>query len=164
MNTFVKSTELKLVNGGYLVIGKENIPVNHPEFAVAQKHAEYIIAFAKAAEGKDFKGKKADSLEELKALVTSSLYEKKTIEFVAKPKKVTKPLQDKLAKEALAFMDFGKEEDKVDKINTFLSRFEIIHEFEEFGLYFEQSITKLNNIYTMAEITKAVTDTIGLLD
>jgi hypothetical protein len=63
----------------------------------------------------------------------------------------------------MAFLDNHKEISKVEKINQFLQQFNVINEFETFGLFFDQEIVKLGNIYTMAEITTAVTETIDLL-
>ena len=95
---------------------------------------------------------------EVKALLATK---QKT--FVSKPTEVKKPLTAQLAEEAMAFMTFQENSGKVDKINSFLQQFEVISEFEEFGLFFESDIVKLNKIYTMKEIVDAVTETIDLL-
>jgi hypothetical protein len=161
MKTFLKSADLQLVNGGYLV-NKENTPVSHAGFVEAQKHADYIVTFAKMAKGKDFAGKKADSLEDLVSSVKSAM-EKKTIKFVDAPKEHKGELTEKLAKEAMGFMTFKKDSSKADKINAFMQQFEVLHELEEFGLFFEEDIVKLQNIYTVSEILTAVESVIDLL-
>jgi hypothetical protein len=162
MKKFLKATDLQLVNGGYLS-NKEESPVTNEAFVKAQKHAEYIITFAKLAKGKTFVAKKADSLSDLKAEVSKALAAKKTA-YVAVPTKPGMKTTDTLAKEAMAFLDFGKDLDKAEKINAFLQQFNILKEFEEFGLFFEEDIVKLNKIYTVAEIVAAVEATIELLD
>ena len=64
----------------------------------------------------------------------------------------------------MAFMKFTESSSKVEKINSFLQQFAILNEFENYGLFFEEDIVKLNKIYTMAAVIAAVTETIELLD
>jgi len=163
MKKFLKNGEIELINGGYLSTKDEFSPVTNDAFVKAQKHMEYIVTFAKHAEGKDFKGKKADSLEDLKKAVTDELATKDKV-YVEKPAKVEKKLAKQLADEAMAFMDYEKASTKVDKVNKFLQQFNIVSEFEEFGLFFEDGIVKLNKIYTLEEVVEAVNKTIDLLD
>ena len=163
MSTFLKNTELKLINGGYLSDAKGN-PVSNAEFVKAQKNAEYVMVFANLAKGKDFKGKQADSLSSLKAEVQAYFNNSRPTVFVEKPTEVVRPVTASLAKEAMAFMDFQETSSKVEKINNFLQQFNVINEFETFGLFFSQDIVKLTQIYTIAEITEAVTSVIDLLD
>jgi DNA polymerase III delta subunit len=61
-------------------------------------------------------------------------------------------------------MKFNEESTKVDKINAFMQQFAVLQEFEAFGLFFDEEIVKLNNIYSVEEILKAVKETIDLLD
>lgn len=166
MSTFLKVSEVKLVNGGYLTNGSklgDNAPINNDAFVAAQKRAEYICTFAKLAEGKDFKGKEAYSLETLKASVDAELASKATV-FVKKPTKAKRKLQDGLAAEAMAFMNWEGESTKVDKMNEALQEFEILNDFENHGLFFEDGIVKLNKIYSIDEVVAAVKSTINLLD
>ena len=163
MSTFLKKGELELINGGFLSDKKGN-PVTNEEFVKLQQHAEYIVTFAKFSKGKDFKGKKADSLQNLQQEVRDFLYSTKPVEYVSRPEEVAKPVTDSLAKEALAFMDFQESSSRVSKINTFLQRFNLLNDFENFGLFFEQGITKLNKIYTLEEIKTSVVEVIDLLD
>lgn len=159
---FLKKDEVKLINGGYVVEGSDK-PITNVEFIEAQKHAEYIITFAKLAKGKTFNDKKGYSLATLKQDVNNALASKQK-EFIPTPKKPANTITNKLSEEAMAFMNFGKTKERTAKINTFLAKFNIIDEFEEFGLFFDQGISKLNKIYTMKEIISAVNDTIDLLD
>jgi len=159
---FLKSSELSLKNGGYLT-GKEGTPVNNVDFYNAQKHAEFVVKFAKAAKGKNFEGVKPDCIDAVREEVLADINKKKVTEFVATPKEVKRPTTDKLQKEALDFISFQTKKEDVDKTNEFLAQFEIIHEFENFGLFFEEDIVKLNRIYTMEEITEAVSSCIDLL-
>jgi len=162
MKTFLKTGEVKLVNGGYLS-DSDNKPVSHIGFVKAQRHAEYVIAFAKAAKGKNFTAQKVDSIEAIKAEVLAAISKTEVVEFVKKPKSIKRPTTDKLASEALAFIDFGKETTKADKINKFLIAFSEMHEFEEHGLFFDQDIVKLNELYTMEQVVSAVSEVIDLL-
>lgn len=164
MKVFLKQEELQIINGGYVSTVKDSSPVSNPAFIEAQKHAEYIVAFAAAAKGKDFKGKEAVSLSSLKQEVLAKLNASTTINYVELPKEVARPTTDKLSKEAMSFIEFNNKTSKVKKINAFLTKFDIINEFEQFGLFFDDEIVKLNKIYTMEEIVAAVSSTIDLLD
>ena len=160
---FVKKEELTLINGGYLVIKEKETPVYNEQFITVQKHAEWVVTFAEKAKGKDFIGKQADSIADVKAEVMKALANK-GVEYIKSPKKVKQDLTEKLQEEALAFIKYQGESSKTEKINKFLQQFNIIQEFEEFGLYFEEDICKLNKIYTIEEIVKAVTEVIDIID
>ena len=69
----------------------------------------------------------------------------------------------KLVDEALAWIDFDKKSSKTEKVNKFLQQFNVINEFEEIGLFFEDEIVKIDKIYTMKEIIEAVEATVDLL-
>lgn len=160
---FLKNGQVTLVNGGYLTKTDENnTPVFNADYVIAQQHAEYIVTFAQLAKGKDFVGKKADTLADLEKEVTAALQTKKKV-FVAKPTAIEKSLTNQLAQEALAFMNFEKDSNKVDKVNNFLQQFTVLSEFEEFGLFFEEGIVKLNKLYTMEEVVSSVQEVIDLL-
>jgi hypothetical protein len=161
MRTFVKKQELQLLNGGFLSDKKGN-PVSNQSFVEIQKHAEYIITFAQLAKGKDLKGKEAYSLKQLKEDVSNAL-SKKSVSYLSQPEKINRELTDKLKKEALSFMSYQSDLSKVEKINKSLQQFNLLKEFEEFGLFFEQDIVKLNKIYTVDEVVEAVSEVIDLL-
>ena len=162
---FIKNGELQTINGGYLV-NKDHEPVFHAEFYKAQKHAHYVVSFAEMAKGKDFQGKEAESLAEFKRKVFDTLYGNKTTQYISVPKAPKQTINDQLKNEALAFVEFNEKSEKVNKINEFIdTNFGVINEFEEFGLYFEKSeIVKLDKIYTVKEIIKAVEKVIDLLN
>ena len=162
MKQFIKKSELSLLNGGYVSNAKGE-PVSNDLFIAAQKHAEYVVTFAEKAKSKDFKGKDADSLEDLRREVTELLNGNKTISYVAGPEKPTATLGDKLKKEAMDFINFKVGTERVNKVNAFLNNFNVIFEFEEFGLFFDQDIVKLNKIYTISDIVKATESVIDLL-
>ena len=159
---FVKKEELALVNGGYVVIAEKETPVYNEDFIFMQKHAEWVVTFAEKAKGKDFKGKVADTLESVKAEVRAAL-DNNSREYVKLPKKGKGDIHEKLQEEAMAFIKWDEKSSKVNEVNKFLQKFNIIQEFEEFGLYFEEKVCKLNKIYTMDEIIKAVEATIDLI-
>lgn len=158
---FLKATEVKLINGGYLSDNNGN-PVSNTAFVQAQRDAEYVITFATLAKGKDFTGKKADSLTDLRNEVAEALKAKQK-SFVEKPEFTENTLTKQLAEEALSFMNFTEKSSNVDKINAFLQKFTILSEFSEFGLFFEQDIVKLNKIYTIDEVVSSVKEVISLL-
>lgn len=160
---FVKKDELTLKNGGYVVAGKNETPVYNEQFIRVQKHAEWVVTFAEKAKGKDFIGKQADSIADVVAETFKAL-SKSDVEYVKAPKEVKRELTDKLKEEALAFIKFQGESSKTEKINKFLQQFNVVKEYEEFGLYFEENICKLNKIYTIEEIVKAVKQVIDVIE
>ena len=159
--TFLKKDQLQLINGGYLS-DMDNNPVSNAKFVEAQRYAEYIVTFAKMAKEKDFIGKPADNLMEFKREVENALSTKDT-QYIKKVKEPESKIGDKLAKEALEFISYTEQSQTNNSINSFLQQFNIINDFEEFGLFFDQEIVKLNKIYTMNEIIKAVTSVIDSL-
>jgi len=161
--TFVKKGQLVLVNGGYLTTGKEETPVFNEDFFLAQKAAQWVVTFAAKAKGKDFNGKMPDSIEDVRNEVEDILSKSDT-QYVKMPKAVKLELHDKLQAEALAFIKHDDEVSKTEKINAFLQQFNVIQEFEDFGLYFEEDICKLSNIYTIKEIVDAVTLVVDIIE
>tara|TARA_R110000868_G_scaffold179968_2_gene420417 strand:+ start:132 stop:626 length:495 start_codon:yes stop_codon:yes gene_type:complete len=159
---FLKNGQVELVNGGYLSTKEGGNPVSNAEYVKAQQHAEYVVTFATLAKGKDFVGKRADSLVDLQNEVSKALAAKKKV-FVAKPTAIEKTLTKQLQDEAMAFMNFEENSSKVDKVNNFLQQFAVLDEFEIFGLFFESDIVKLNKLYTMSEVVTAVQEVIDLL-
>jgi len=159
---FIKAGELSLKNGGYLLNSKDE-PVFNEDFIAVQKHAEWVVTFAEKAKGKDFVGKEADSIIDVETEVLKALSKSK-VEYVSSPKKVKGELTEKLQEEAMTFIKFNSESSKTDKINKFLQQFNKLQEFEEFGLYFEEDICKLNKIYTIKEVVTAVKQIIDLVD
>jgi len=161
---FVKNGELKLMNGGYVVLNSTSeTPVTNEAFIKAQKHAEYIIEFAKEAKGKDFVGKKVDNLEEIMFKVKRKLSEDQQKEYLATDSKPKMEITKKLEAEALEFIKFKDKSSTNEKMNSFLQAFNVIAEFEEFGLFFSKDIVKLNKIYTMGEIIAASKEVIDLV-
>lgn len=161
MKKFLKASEVELINGGY-VSDKDGTPWTNEAFITAQKSAEYIVKFAELAKGKNFKSTKVDSLSDLRNEVEKSLEDTK-VSFVTVKKPSAGELTTKLKKEALDFINAVEGSDKTEKINNFLQSFTILKDFEDHGLFFEQGVVKLNKIYTLEEIIKAVTETIDLL-
>jgi hypothetical protein len=159
---FLTSKEVFVVKG-YLSSSKDNVqPIGNSEFIKAQQAAEYIVTFAEMAKNKDFKGKEADNLAIFKLEVEEAL-SKKGMEYIKAPKKVVKKLTKQLADEALAFINYEEKVEETKKVNDFLQRFNIINEFEEIGLFWEEEIVKIDKIYTIKEITEAVQSCINLL-
>lgn len=160
MKQFLKNTEVELKNGNHLFAGET--PVTNVEFVQAQRQAEYIVTFARLAKGKSFKDVKAYNLGQLRMEVMDALAEK-DVQFVQKPKAIDQPLTKQLADEAMSFVNFRESSNKVDQINAFMQQFKVLRDFEEVGLFFDQGIVKLNNIYTLEQVLSAVTETIDLL-
>ena len=57
----------------------------------------------------------------------------------------------------MKWLDFEKIKGQSDRVNKMLQTFNIIDEFETFGLYFNTNeIVKLSKIYTIEEIVSAM--------
>lgn len=162
MKTFLKSSDIQLKNGGYL-LNKEEKPVYNQAFVEQQQMAEKLILTVELAKGRNFKESKVDTLAQLAKDVEASLSAKEK-EFVKAPTAPKLKVIDGLKNEALAFISFSKESDKTNAINTYLQNYLTISEFEEFGLFFEEDIVKLTKIYTIAEITEAAKAYLALAD
>ena len=65
-------------------------------------------------------------------------------------------MSDKLKAEALNWMNNQKVDEKNTKINAIMQKFNVISDFEAFGLYFSDGLAQLNKIYTIDEIVEAV--------
>ncbi len=160
-NLFVKKGELSVVNGanggGYLVTGEKQTPVYHQEFVTLQQEAHYLVSLAKKVKDVDFTGKKATTFAEVVESVKKELASKART-YVTVPTEVARPTTDLLAKEALSWLNYQKEGSKAEKVNRLMQKFNTIAEQEEFGLYFsDNQIVKLDGLYSLAQITEAVT-------
>lgn len=158
---FVKKGELSLINGGYLTNNEK--PVTNYEFVNAQALAHFYVTLAKKVKDKDFVGKPADSFKELFDQTAKEIYNTKIIEVI-KPRSANRELTDALAEECLAWNETEIYNEKVKKVNEFITeKFSIINEFETFGLFFEEDIVKLQAIYTIEEIAIALDKIISYL-
>lgn len=152
---FVKKGELKIKGNGYLVNKKEE-PVSHAGFVAAQEKAHYLVKLSKAVEGKNFEGKKADSFEAIVTEVVNAIKNESTVKYAADVKEPNMKLRDQLAEEALNWVKFEEDKDLNDKINSAMQQFNVIKDFEEFGLFFSKDIVKIPAIYTIDQILAAV--------
>lgn len=159
---FLTSKEVFVVKG-YLSSDKTKVqPIGNAIFVEAQKQAEYIVTFAKMTKGKDFKGAEPYDLNVFRNEVVEALSEKDTV-YVNAPKKVEQKLNKQLTEEALAFINYEEKVEETNKINNFLQKFNVISEFEETGLFWDDEIVKIDKIYTIKEITDAVKEVIDLI-
>lgn len=154
---FLKNNELALVNGGYLTTKEGNTPVNHEEYVQLQKEAHYLVNLANTVRATDFEVKDVITFDSVVKQVTEKLNDEKRT-YVNAPEAAKTPTLDKLQKEALAWLGNKADEGKVEKLNRIMQKFNIIAEFEEFGLYFStDKIVKLQALYTLEQIVEAVT-------
>lgn len=156
-NIFVKNGELKLVNGGYLVVNDEkNTPVFHQEYVALQQEAHYLVNLASKVKDVDFKGKKATTFAEVVDGVRKEMATKAR-SYVSTPTETAQPLTNQLKDEALAWLNYQTQGTKAEKVNKIMQKFNVIAEFEEFGLYFStDKIVKLDAVYSLEQIVEAV--------
>lgn len=160
---FKKAGEVQLINGGYLS-DAENNPVTNEAFVSAQLRADRLVKIAAAMKGKNFEATTPDSIASIVADVDAALNATVVTEFVKVPEvkagKITTALKD----EALAFIGNTEKADFAEKVNGKMQEFTTIQEFEEFGLFFKNGVVKLNQIYTIKEITAAAKAVYAVLD
>lgn len=154
---FLKKNELALVNGGYMVQKSDNKPVYHKGFWEAQREAYILSLIAEKVSKADFNGKKADTIEDILKMVSDQVNSEKEVEYTDPVESPATPTIDKLQKEALSWLNHQPDKELNEQINSEMQKFNIINEFEKFGLYFgEGNIVKLNKIYTVSEILEFV--------
>lgn len=153
---FLTSKDLKLNPAGYLINKTTNKPVTHADFVSQQKNAEYIVKLADAIKDANFTCGKVDNLEEIKASVMAAINAKNVKEYIAVPSKPVSKANEELVKFALDFVAYEENKSEVEMINKIMAQFDSIEAVESVGEYFSESLIKLNRIYTMAEILKAV--------
>lgn len=157
MNHFLKSQNVKLNAAGYLVTNdKTEKPVTHPAFVAEQEAAHYMVMLAKAIEGKTFKVANADDFAAIETAVLKSINEAKVEVYASVPAKPAMEITDKLASEALAFINHGQDVSKTQAVNAVMNQFNTVNAIEKVGDYFNEGLVKLKAIYTIAEIQAAV--------
>ncbi len=164
MKEFLSSKEVVVANGGYLfnTATPKAQPVTNEAFIVAQQAAEFAVTFANMSKGKNFKTVKGVDLSAFTLSVFNSLQEKDA-EYVSVPEPKKGKTQVSLANEALKYITDTEGKTTAIKVNAYLQQFNVLRDFEAHGLFFEQGVSKLNKIYTVEEITKAVTSVIDLI-
>lgn len=156
-NVFVTKSDLSLKAGKYLVSGTDETPVYHEDFVALQVEADMLVSLATKVKDVDFTVKAVKSFDQYVQEVTKEKSASK-VSYVDKIETVTTPTVDALKAEALAWITGNSENEKVDKINNLMQKFNLLKEFEDFGLYFSKDkIVTLSKIYTIAEITAAIT-------
>ncbi len=157
MKKFLKVADVSLMNGGYLCTGNSE-PVYNKEFYTAQKAAEYVVEFAKVCSTMNFKTEKASTLQDAKNQVLNNIANKNKLTFLELPAINESPITDKLKEEALSFINNTDKRNQFSQINKYMLTFAAIKEFEDFGLFFEGEICKLDKIYTIKDILSAVVE------
>jgi hypothetical protein len=163
MSTFLKNVQIN--EAGYLVT-TDGIPVINYIFVAQQKYAHELILLSRAIEGKKFKSEPIDDFEKIKNEVIDFL-SKDDVEYFSKTTPPISPLTNSLKLEALAFIKYNEEEEINKKVNEIMQRFNVIYDYEKFGLYFTNDVTRFHSsqkrLYTIDEIIKAVRVLIDLI-
>lgn len=154
---FVTKSDLSLKAGKYLISGENETPVFNYEFVKIQEEAHYLVNLASKVKDADFTVKTVKSFEQIVNEVKTELNNNKKV-YVSGSEEVEMPLTNKLKDEALSWLKSQATNNKSEKLNSILQKYNLLSEFEEFGLYFsEDKIVTLNKIYTMDDIIKAIT-------
>lgn len=157
MSMFLKKNDLALINGGYLVNKTTKAPVYNEDFVGAQKEAKMLVLLAERVKVANFESVKGDKFEDIVDSLNTELSREEIKVYKEGPEAVKMPTVEKLKKEALSWLNFKEEETKSQNVNRLMQRFNILSDFENFGLFFnEEKIEKLSHIYTIAEILNAI--------
>lgn len=151
---FKSTGDVQLINGGYLSDSDSN-GVNNSPFVAAQQRAHLLITVAAAMKGKTFTAKTPDCIASIISECNTAINTVQATEYVKAPKEPTRKLQDQLTAEANKWMEHQEEVGANEALNDFLQEFNVIQEFEEFGLFFSAGTVKLDGLYTMKEIIAA---------
>lgn len=152
---FLKQSEIELMNGGYLS-GIDGSPISHTAFVEAQQKAHYLVSLANNVQNKTFKAAKVDSFQDCVTQVMNEINSAEGVKYESSPVKPEMPLKNKLAEEALSWINFNQNSSATERINQSMQQFNVLNDFEQFGLFFSEGIVKLTKIYTIAEILEAV--------
>ena len=153
---FLKNGEVQL-EAGYLTSG-DNKPVFHAAFVEAQQKAHYMITLAARVKDANFKPCKVDNFDTIANEVLASIKTENT-SYVYKPVVACSEgtLQTQLKEEAMMWVNCQKENSVAEKINSTMQQFNVLKDFEEAGLYFEEKVVKLSKLYSVAEVLAAIT-------
>ncbi len=152
---FLKKSEIQLINGGYLS-ASDGSPISHTAFVDAQQKAHYLVSLASNIKTKNFKATKVDSFTDCVTQVMNEINSVESVRYELSPEKPAQPLRNQLAEEALSWINFNKDSSATERINQSMQQFNVLNDFEGFGLFFSEGIVKLTKIYTVAEILEAV--------
>jgi hypothetical protein len=152
---FLKQSEIELMNGGYLS-ASDGSPISHTTFVEAQQKAHYLVSLANNVQNKTFKAAKVDSFQDCVTQVMNEINSAEGVKYESSPVKPEMPLKNKLAEEALSWINFNQNSSATERINQSMQQFNVLNDFEQFGLFFSEGIVKLTKIYTIAEILEAV--------
>lgn len=153
-SNFKKAGDIKLANGGYLSDKKENA-ITHAGFVAAQQRAHLLCTLADGMKGKTFTTQEPEDFAALLNEVRIGINDTAVESHVKIPTATEGKLTKQLADEALAFIKDGEAAEAATELNNFLQEFNIVSEFETFGLFFSRGVQKLEKIYTMKEIISA---------
>ncbi len=151
---FIKKTELQLINGGYLA-NKAGDPVNHESFVAQQNTAHYLVSLATAMGTKDYVGKEADEVSDTIFEVSDAIYKATEIQYMDTPKAPAMKTRDAMTKEALAWIGHKESVSESEEVNIEMQKYNVVNDFEAFGLYFTEGLVKLHKIYSIKEILEA---------
>jgi hypothetical protein len=155
---FIKKDNIEIINGGYVVQKETQAPIYHKDFIDRQIEAHALVVLSNKVQGADFIGKPPVSFAEIQIEVSREIRNETKRTYVSTPIEPESTIRSTMAKEAMDWLKFDKDKTASEKVNQEMQKFNIIQEFEEFGLYFNtENIVKLNKIYTIEEITKAIT-------
>jgi len=154
---FLKQSQIELTPSGHLsVSGGEMNPISHEGFVAAQTQAHYLVTLASNLKGKTFKAPKVDNFNDIVTETVNQINSADVVKYATEPTKPEMKLKNQLAEEAMAWINFNKDSSETDKVNQAMQQFNVLKDFEEFGLFFSEGIVRLNKIYTIAEILEAV--------
>ena len=161
--TLLNLSEISLDKAGYLVETKTNNPIFHEEFVNQQLEAEYVVLLAEEIKDKNFKPCAIDNIDKIHNDLKKRLNKDKLVNYLEVPSEPQNEVLNSLVNYALEFDSYLEEKNHVSQINKMMQKFNKINDIEQIGDRFECKFVKLNKIYNISEILKAVTVIINKL-
>ncbi len=153
---FLKSAQLELNGGNYLVSKETGKPVTNAEFVAEQVKAHFVVTLAAKCKGKSFKAKEVVSFATLVDQTTAELKKTSGTVYYEKEAEPKSDVLDELIKAAKAFHKNDTTNERVVKMNNLLQEYNSINKVENFGMYFSSEVVELDKLYSITDIKAAI--------
>jgi len=154
MNTILRKEQVTLT-AGYLTDFAEKLVIN-TDFVHAQTRAHYYITLADELSEANMENVQGENFQSVLSRTLDKLNNETNRTYVNVPTKPATPKLDAIEAECQAWMNNEDDIIAVDKINKIMQQFNIIEDFEKVGIPFTSGTVKLNNIYSIEQITNAI--------
>lgn len=152
---FLKSSELALNAGNYLVNKETGKAVTNEAYIAEQLKAHYLVTLAAKCKGKVFKAGEVANFAQLAEEARKETTEQAATVYFEKEEAPKSELLDQLVSHALAFQATGDKNNRAEKLNKMLQEYNTINKVDNAGMYFKEGVVELVKIYTITDIKAA---------